>query len=320
MAEQQTNQTGATREAAGPAGEAIKARARDALWRVWTPLAAVAARGYVAGPHLADALRASEALSRQGFTVTLCHWSPVGTEPAAVAEAYCQALRQGGAATPGWYLSVKAPELGYSRALASTVAREAQRAGLGLHFDSHGPETADPTFALIADLLPEYRNLGCTLPGRWERSQRDAERALEWGLRVRVVKGQWREPGRPEQDARRGCLAVIDRLAGGPSRVALASHDPVLVREGLTRLLQTQTHCELELLFGLPVAPALAVARPLGVPVRIYVPYGHGWLPYCFTQITRRPRIVWWLLRDIVFRRSLSALYGTPTGRRPIRR
>ena len=81
MAEQQTNQTGATREAAGPAGEAIKARARDALWRVWTPLAAVAARGYVAGPHLADALRASEALSRQGFTVTLCHWSPVGTGP-----------------------------------------------------------------------------------------------------------------------------------------------------------------------------------------------------------------------------------------------
>ena len=102
-------------------------------------------------------------------------------------------------------LSVKAPELGYSRALASTVAREAQRAG-GPPLRLSRAGNGGSTFALIADLLPEYRNLGCTF-GRWERSQRDAERALEGGLRVRVVKGQWREPGRPEQDARRGCLA-----------------------------------------------------------------------------------------------------------------
>lgn len=300
-----------------PTPEGLRARLRDAAWMLWTPLATVAARGYVAGPHLSDALRVSEGLSRQGLGVTLCAWGPPGAPPARVADTYREALRGVGAAALDWYLSIKAPELGYSPDLVAAVAGDARRAGVGIHFDSHGPETADPTFDLIGGLLPGPVPVGCTLPGRWERSLRDAERVRDWGVRVRVVKGQWREPSRREGDLRRGCLDVIDRLAGGAHQVAVASHDPVLVRDGLTRLLKAGTPCELELLFGLPMVPALEAARSLGVGVRVYVPYGHGWLPYCFTQMARNPRILWWLLRDMAFRRSAGALRvgaGKPSG------
>ena len=57
------------------------------------------------------------------------------------------------------------------------------------------PETVDDTFNLIGKARDIYAKLGCTLPGRWRRSLSDADRAIEMGLRVRVVKGQWAQFG-----------------------------------------------------------------------------------------------------------------------------
>lgn len=299
------------------ARERAKAWVRESLWAVWTPLASIAARGYVAGPELADALRVAGDLAGRGFATTLCFWSAPGTPAPEVAAAYREAARAAAGTAGNCYLSVKAPELGYSRGLTLETARAAEKSGMGIHFDAHGPETADATLRLIGDLLPDAGKVGCTLPGRWSRSARDAERVSDWGIRVRVVKGQWRDTEGVEKDHRAGCLDLVECLAGGSCPVAVASHDPVLARRGLERLLAAGTPCELELLLGLPMVPALQVAQELGVAVRVYVPYGHGWLPYCFTQMARNPRILWWLLRDMAFRRSARALdvgSGTPSG------
>jgi len=46
--------------------------------------------------------------------------------------------------------------------------------------------------------------------------------------------------------------------------------------------------------------PLLKIAAELDVPVRVYVPYGHGWLPYSLTQARRNPRVFWWILRDLI--------------------
>jgi proline dehydrogenase len=106
------------------------------------------------------------------------------------------------------------------------------------------------------------------------------DRAIELGLTVRVVKGQWVDREVPERDPRAGFLEVIDGLAGKAKGVAVATHDPQLARESILRLQASSTPCELELLFGLPVRRVLPVAAELGVPVRYYVPYGSAWLPY----------------------------------------
>ena len=118
-------------------------------------------------------------------------------------------------------------------------------------------------------------------------------------MRVRVVKGQWADVVKPEVELREGFLAVVDRLAGRARHVAVATHDAWLAKEALGRLLKAKTPCELELLYGLPMGPALAAAREAGVPVRIYLPYGHGWLPYSISQVYKNPKILWWVLRDL---------------------
>ena len=118
------------------------------------------------------------------------------------------------------------------------------------------------------------------------------------GAEVRVAKGQWAETNGRGNDPRRGCLEVIEALAGRAPKVAVATHDPILAREAIRKLLASGTPCELELLFGLPTRAVLAVRRKLRVPVRFYIPYGHAWLPYAVRQAAKNPRIFWWMLRD----------------------
>jgi proline dehydrogenase len=155
-------------------------------------------------------------------------------------------------------------------------------------------------FATIEKALGHHSDLGCTIPGRWRRSLKDAHTAIDWKLRVRVVKGQWSDPLQPDMDMRAGFLKVIDELRGRASCVAVASHDIPLAREALCRLMDAGTPAELELLHGLPRRNAVKMARELGVPVRFYVPQGKAWLPYLLKQARKNPRVVGWFARDLV--------------------
>jgi len=205
---------------------------------------------------------------------------------------------------------VKAPALKFAPDLLAQVLSHSQHHGPRIHFDSLGPETADPTFALIAAMLPQQVQLGCTLPGRWARSQEDADWAVERGLAVRVVKGEWAEVApSSEPDLRVGFLAVVDRLAGRARHVAVATHDPPLAREALQRVRATRTSCELELQVGFPVRSVLRIAGEMGVPVRFYVSYGDAWPPYRLSQARQNPRVCWWFFRDLLFGRALRMPY-----------
>lgn len=262
------------------------------------PLAARAARSYIAGPELADALRLSRELIAQGFGTTLGYWDAEGDSPRVTADHYLAALDAlAGSAVTG-YLSIKLPALGGCRELLDEVADRARRHRVRIHFDSLGPEAADCMWSAAAELAVAGIETSCSLPARWTRSEGDAQTAIRSGITVRVVKGQWADPALPGLDPREGFLRLVDRLAGAVQRVALASHDAALVREAAGKLLAAGTSCELELLHGLPTRASLAVAEQMKLPVRFYVPYGEAYLPYCLSQARRQPRLLWWLLRD----------------------
>ncbi len=266
---------------------------------LWHAMAQRLARTYVVGPELEDAARACRSLDAQGFRSTICFWNHDNDAPRDITERYIAAIDMAAAERLDCYVSVKAPPLHFSGELFADIVDRARQRDVGIHFDSLWPEAADQTFSLIRGLLPKHGKIGCTLPGRWQRSLTDVDRAIDMHLHVRIVKGQWPDPEKPAYDSRAGFLEVIDRLAGRICHVAVATHDPELAREALTRLRATGTPCELELLFGLPIRNAIPVAEAIGVPVRIYVPYGHAWLPYVMGQVRKNPRIAWWLLRDL---------------------
>ncbi len=269
--------------------------------RLWTQIAQRAARAYVAGPELSDAARACRGLAAHGFATAIAYWDS-GSEPAQdVACHYGSALRAAASLGAGCcYVSVKAPALGMNVGLLSELLERAQRVGTAVHFDSLGPETAAATLRLLPRLLGVPAPMGCTLPGRWRRSQTDADTAARLGLRVRVVKGQWPDEIQPEPEPSAGFLAVVNRLAGHACHVAVATHDVRLSRMALGILQRAGTSCELELLWGFPHAGSVRLACEMQVAVRFYVPYGHAWLPYVFSQFRKNPRILLWITRDLL--------------------
>ncbi len=265
-------------------------------------VARVAARSYIAGELVEDALAVARRLAERGLAATIGYWDGPADSPASILAAYRQAIAGIADAKLDAYLSVKLPSLGFSCELLADLATAAEERDVGLHFDALGPETVDRTWAAIADLPTHWTRLGCTLPARWARSPADADWAVERGLSVRVVKGQWIDPGNPTRDARAGYLEIIRHLAGRARRVAVATHDLATARQAIETLLAAKTPTTLELLYGLPSRRQIELAKELGVAVRIYVPYGVAYLPYCVAQMKRNPKIAWWLLRDALRR------------------
>jgi proline dehydrogenase len=271
-----------------------KRRLSGRLSAVLLPLVKRAARPYVGGDTVGEALCVVDRLAREGFGTTLGYWDRGQDSARRVAELYidtmdCLALHE-----RDCYVSLKPPPLRFSPDLARELASTAAYLGMRLHCDSHGVETAvlsNEMLEVMAERL-ETARLGTTLPGRWSRSLTDADWAVACGFNVRVVKGQWPDPAEPHRDIRTGYLAVVGRLAGRAHHVSVATHDFALARESIGLLRSAGTACDIELLLGMPCRQIVGWARENGVKVRIYVPYGAGFVPNAVGILKRNPRLL----------------------------
>ena len=277
----------------------LTTRVRGWLSNCLRPLAARAAKAYVAGDRLEDALAVADRLEDRGLGATLGYWDGLDEAPRAVADQYLAAADVL-AGRKHAYLSIKLPSLKFSTELLGEVVEHAARGKVRIHFDALAPETAERTRRMVDKLVEGGVEVSYTLPGRWQRSLDDAHWAAERKLVVRVVKGQWPDPIDPKRDLREGFLQVVDALAGRARHVALASHDVPLVAEAVARLRRADTSCEQELLYGLPTRDSLALADQLSLGVHVYVPYGQAYLPYALSRMRSDPRVAWWLLRDLL--------------------
>ncbi|HJT31937.1 MAG TPA: GNAT family N-acetyltransferase, partial [Pirellulales bacterium] len=100
------------------------------------PLARRAARAYIAGPELTDALRLAAELADKSFASTLGFWDGPEDSLRSVADHYLAALDALAAAGRGDYLSIKLPALQNSRLLLGEVLDRARQLGVRIHFDS----------------------------------------------------------------------------------------------------------------------------------------------------------------------------------------
>jgi proline dehydrogenase len=258
---------------------------------------------YSAGPALDDALAVSHRLAAYGLAGTVGYTAGAQDTPRAAADVHLAAFARLQTDAHDCQVSVKLAPLQFDADLVAELADAAARSSRPLHIDALAPETVDVTWLLLEG-APRSGPLGATLPGRWARSVADAELVRGLGLRVRVVKGQWAGVGTDEVDPSEGFLRVVDALCGHDEAVAVATHDVDLLTTALQRLLAAGTPCWAELFFGMPFrAPALA-ARRMGVPVRVYVPYGHAGAPYGVTDVTDHPVAAWWLLQDLLLGRE----------------
>lgn len=261
----------------------LKARLRDARYALpgWI-------ERHVRGE---DAAAAAHKVTRLGAPVSVAYFQAGHATPAEVATNYRQlstALANSGCDA---LLALKAPALGFEEALV----REIAAAGVPLTFDSLTEPQADRTLALA-----EAVSAGAALPARWRRSAADAARLRDGPCRIRLVKGEWPDPEADAADVAEAYLALARLLAGRKGTVGVATHDPALAEGALRVLVDAGTPCELEQLRGLPRRRTLAVAKKLGVPVRLYYPFGPGWWPYAVDKALARPYLPLWAVKDLI--------------------
>lgn len=263
------------------------------------PLRRRRAAAYAAGPGLEHALQACRRLAGHGIASTLGYTAQPGESAHSVAAVHLAAFERLAGEDLDCYVSVKMSALDFDAALFAVLAAAAARTGRALHLDALAPETVDATWRLL-ETAPRSARLGTALPGCWARSPEDASRAVRLGLQVRLVKGQWRAGMATVADPAEGCLRVVDRLRGHRGGVAVATHDVGLLEESLRRLTVAGAPCWAELFLGLPFRAPAATARRLGVPIRIYVPYGRAATPYGVADLRRNPAVARWLIEDLV--------------------
>ena len=165
-----------------------------------------AASAYIAGPTIASARAVCDRLASLGIASAVCYWNRPTDSSLFTTQCYLALLGLIRGLPPHSYLSVKAPAFDFNVDLLRQVLDQARRTNTTVHFDAMSPETVDRTFALIDEARRIYPNLGCTLPSRWRRSLGHADRAIEWNLRIRLVKGEWPGPNGDETDPGEGLL------------------------------------------------------------------------------------------------------------------
>jgi proline dehydrogenase len=279
------------------AGNGAAPRGAASAWL--DPIRRRRASAYIAGPLLDDALAAARRLAADGIPVALGYSAAPEESPRAAADVHLAAFERLAADDLDGYVSVKLSPLHFDAALFGELEAASKRTHRRLHLDALAPEVADDMWALVEG-ADDPGALGIALPGRWRRSVDDALRALDLGLVVRVVKGQWADTRDPGIDSATGFLNVVDALRGSKNRVIVATHDVALLEESLRRLTAARTPCEAELLVGLPFAPPARAARRLGLPVRLYVPYGSTGAAYGVGDLVRKPATAWWLVQDLL--------------------
>lgn len=268
------------------------------------PFLKFATRGYVAGETLDDGMALASRVAELGFASTLCYWNDGTEEPDRVADEYCAVLEAIGSAGMDGALAMKLPALWEQTGPTDRVIDTARRLGLPVVIDSHDPHKSDDIIRTLDRVGPD--GLGWAIPGRWRRSLEDVEIAVEMGVRVRVVKGQWPDPEEPDMDLSEGYMRVIEALAGRARLVGVATHDAPLAARAMEVLAGAGTPFEQEFVYPLPVAPALAEGEKYRVPARLYIPYGAAWLPYSVSRALKNPQVLYYLGRDLMLGRRFK--------------
>ena len=272
---------------------------------------------FIAGEELEDALLAVRRLNAEGFAATLDYLGE-SVHDAGTAQEACQVyltlLDRLAAERLNSHVSIKLTQLGLAidEGLACrNLAKICERAARYHNFarvDMEGSAFTEATLRVFRAVNAPRDVLGIAIQSYLHRSEKDVEDLRNCGVRVRLVKGAYKEP--PEiafprkADVDRNFQHLTELLLASGAYHAIATHDERLIfaaQEFARRQRLSRDSFEFQLLYGIRRQLQRDLLRQ-GWRVRIYVPYGRQWYPYFMRRLAERPANLLFLIRN-VFRR-----------------
>jgi proline dehydrogenase len=284
---------------------------RPLVWRF--------SRRYIAGAGLEDAFRTASELNEAGCTATIDVLGEDSTDVGEVRSAvdlYLQAIRGIHKRSLRCGISVKLSELGLRfdveqcRDAIRTLIASAAEHDRFVRIDMEDSSVTSVTLDTYRSMRQAFANVGIVIQSCLRRSAQDiAELMQEGPTDVRLCKGIYIEPEQvaftDPDEIRSSFNSLLEQLFdGGARRVAIATHDPLLVEhaEGLiAKMAMGKDRYEFQMLLG--VAGTLReqlVAR--GHPMRVYVPFGDRWYAYSLRRLRENPNIAGHVVSNLLSR------------------
>jgi len=278
-----------------------------------------AARRFVAGDTLDEAIEAARRLNAKGLDVTLDHLGESVTDEAS-ARAACQdylaileaIARSGVRATA----SLKLTQLGLdvSRDLClenlRTILDKAGATGNHVTIDMESSDYTQVTLDIFHALRQDYDNVGIVIQAYLYRSADDMRALAAEGSFVRLCKGAYKEPAdrafpkKPAVDANFVALTrafLTPALCESGGYLGVATHDAAMIDAAKTHVAANnipRTCFEFQMLYGIRPGLQEDLAKA-GYTVRLYVGYGTEWYPYYMRRLAERPANVWFMVSSL---------------------
>jgi len=273
---------------------------------------------FIAGMTLDGAIRAAEAVNRQGIAVTLDSLGEsVASELEAhrAAEVYHQLLDAIAARRLDANISVKLTQMGLQQsprlaeAIAGSLAQHAHTLGNFVRIDMEDSPVTQVTLDIVRRLhaRADLRgSIGVVIQAYLYRSEADIEQLLADGIRVRLCKGAYKEPAEVafphKADVDKNFVKLSHKLLDSPVYHALATHDENMisaVKAFVRRCGIDRTHFEFQMLYGVRRDLQRKLVEE-GYRVRVYVPFGSEWYPYFMRRLAERPANVLFLAKNFL--------------------
>jgi proline dehydrogenase len=261
-------------------------------------------RRFVAGEALDEAIQVARAVNRQSMHVTLDHLGENVSderEARAAAQDYIAMLDRIKQAGVDANISIKLTALGLdiSQKLCEQnlrrILRHAQQYAIFVRIDMEGAPYTEQTVDITLRMHEQFEHVGTAIQSYLFRSKKDTEQLIAQGVRVRLVKGAYKEPKtiafQDKREVDKSFVQLMMMLLLRGNYPAIATHDEAIINatckfardNGISK-----SAFEFQMLYGIRRDLQEKLVSQ-GYNMRIYVPYGSQWYPYLMRRMAERP-------------------------------
>jgi proline dehydrogenase len=272
-------------------------------------------RRFVAGETIADAIQAAQELNQQGLHVSLDHLGENvsdAREAQSAAQDFITALKAIKEQGVDANISVKLTALGLdiSQDLCEenvrTILQHAQQYPIFVRIDMEGSAYTERTVAMTLQMHRQYEHVGTVIQSCLYRSKHDIEQLIAQGVRVRLVKGAYKEPKeiafQNKSDVDHNYVQLMMMLILRGNYPAIATHDEAIINATCKYARDhgiSKEAFEFQMLYGIRRDLQQKLVEQ-GYNVRVYVPYGSQWYPYLMRRMAERPSNLMFVVSNAV--------------------
>jgi proline dehydrogenase len=261
-------------------------------------------RRFVAGELLEDAIQATRVLNDRGIQVAMdLLGENVATKEEAdeATHAYIAAIELIAKAQVKANISIKLTALGLDlgheicQTNLNSILESGREHNVFLCADMEASAYTEQTVSTVKQAHQQFEQVGTVIQSYLYRSRVDIEQLVDQGVRVRLVKGAYKEAEslayQEKADVDRNYVQLMEILLARGNFPAIATHDEAIINAACRFVRDhgiSLSSFEFQMLYGVRRDLQEKLVKK-GYNIRVYVPYGSHWYPYLMRRMAERP-------------------------------